>query len=547
MVSKFIFVIGGVLSGLGKGITTASIGKLLQYQGYSVTVLKIDPYLNQDAGTMRPTEHGEVWVTEDGGEIDQDLGNYERFLGNELHKNHNITSGKVYWSILTKEREGKYLGKTISPIPQVTDEIKKMITDVADEKKADFVLIEIGGQVGDYENVLFLEAARQMKRDYDVLYILVGYLPVPKHLGEMKTKPMQHAIKALGQHNILPNIVIARGEQTIDNIRKEKIANSCGLDTSQVIANPDVDNIYKIPKILDDQKVCQRILEQFNLKYAKTNDRFSKWKEYIQNIDNLKSTVKVGVIGKYFDTGDFSLVDSYISVIESIKHAAWHNNYKPEIIWIDSKKYEDNPSSIKELDNIDCVVVPGGFGKSGIEGKILAAKYCRENNIPYLGLCPGLQIGVIEFARNVCGLKDANSEEFNPKAEHIVVGIIEEQKKILADKGYGGTMRLGGWPAVLKPNTKVWELYGKQDQISERHRHRYEINPKYIEILEKNGFVFSGKNPTANIVEFGENPSCDFFVGTQAHPEFKSRPMKPAPLFNSLIKTGISKKQKKLY
>jgi CTP synthase len=543
---NFIFVIGGVISGLGKGITTASLGKLLQYQGYTVTAIKIDPYLNQDAGTMRPTEHGEVWVTEDGGEIDQDLGNYERFLGVELHKKHNITNGKVYQSILEKERSGEFLGKTIVPIPHVTNEIKGMITSVAEENGADFVLIEIGGQVGDYENVLFLEAARQLKRDHSVMYILVGYLPVPQHLGEMKTKPMQHAINALGQHNLLPDLIIARSERAIDDVRKEKIANSCGIRTSQVIANPNVDNIYKIPAILSQQNVCQTVLNHFNLSYKQEPAGLKKWVKYVTEIPDFKTTVKVGVVGKYFDIGDFSLVDSYISVIEAIKHAAWNNKCQPEIIWIDSKKYEDHPETIKELDKLDCVIVPGGFGKSGIEGKIKTAQYCRENNIPYLGLCLGLQISVIEFARNVCGLKNANSEEFDPTSEHQVVGIIEEQKKVLAEKGYGGTMRLGGWPANLKPKSKVWESYNRQSSISERHRHRYEINPKYIPILEEKGFIFSGKNPTANIVEFGENPKCDFFVGTQAHPEFKSRPLAPAPLFDSLIKTTIAQRHKKL-
>jgi CTP synthase len=545
MPTKFIFVIGGVISGLGKGITTASLGKLLQYQGYSVTAIKIDPYLNQDAGTMRPTEHGEVWVTEDGGEIDQDLGNYERFLGIELHKNHNITNGKVYWSILSKEREGKFLGKTISPIPHVTNEIKDMIETVATEDKTDFVLIEVGGQVGDYENVLFLEAARQMKITHPVLYVLVGYLPIPKHLGEMKTKPMQHAINALGQHNILPDIIVCRSEISVDDIRKEKIAKSCGMHTEAVIANPDVNNIYKIPLILDDQGVCQTVLEHFKVPHQKNCKGINDWRKFIDEVDDTKTKIRVGIVGKYFDIGDFSLADSYISVIESIKHAAWNNHCVPEIIWIDSKKYEEEPESIDELKSIDCIIVPGGFGKSGIEGKIMTAKYCRENNIPYLGLCLGLQIGVIEFARNVCGLKNANSEEFK-ETEHPVVAIIEEQKKILAEKGYGGTMRLGGWPAVLKTDTQVWNLYNKQTEISERHRHRYEINPKYIEILEKNGFVFSGWNPNAKIMEFGENPACKFFIGTQAHPEFKSQPMKPAPLFDGLIKAALSTNQSEL-
>jgi CTP synthase len=538
--TKFIFVTGGVLSGLGKGITTASLGKLLQGHGYSVTAVKIDPYLNRDAGTMRPTEHGEVWVTEDGGEIDQDLGNYERFLGIILHKNHNITSGKVYWEVLNKERRGEYLGKTVQPIPQVIDEINKMILDVAKEDKTDFVLIEVGGQVGDYENILFLEAARQLRFDHKVMFVHIGYLPIPKHLGEMKTKPLQHSIIALRGLGIIPDIVIGRGEKEMDDHRKMKIAFTCGIPKKKVFSNPDVESVYSIPTVFKDQGMDKVVLDFFGLE-GKENC-IKEWENYVQKISSLTKKIKIGIVGKYFDIGDFNLVDSYISVIEAVKHAAWNNDVSPEIVWIDAKKYEDDPSALAELKSMDCVIVPGGFGKSGIEGKILTAKFCREQNIPYLGLCLGLQIAVTEFARNICKLDGANSTEFNPDTKYPVVAIIEEQKEILKKQGYGATMRLGGWKALLKEGSLVQKLYGGKKEVIERHRHRFEVNPKFISQLEEKGLVFSGKSEDGVLMEFLELPKHKFYIATQAHPEFTSRPMKPNPLFDGLIKAGITTK-----
>ena len=535
--TKFIFVTGGVLSGLGKGITTASIGKLLQGHGYTVTALKIDPYLNRDAGTMRPTEHGEVWVTEDGGEIDQDLGNYERFLNITLGKNHNITSGTVYWEVLSKERRGEYLGKTVQPIPQVIDEINKMILDVAEEKKVDFVLIEVGGQVGDYENILFLEAARQLRFKNEVMFVHIGYLPIPKHLGEMKTKPLQHSIIALRGLGIIPDIVIGRGEKPMDDHRKMKIGFTCGIPLEKVFSNPDVKSVYSIPIVFKDQKMDQVILDFFKLE-GKENG-ITEWKQYVDKISSLTKKVKIGIVGKYFDIGDFNLTDSYISVLEAVKHAAWNNDVQPEIIWIDAKKYEDNPGNLEELKNMDCVIVPGGFGKSGIEGKILTSKYCRENNIPYLGLCLGLQMATIDFARHVCGMEGANSTEFDTETKFPVVAIIEEQKEILKKQGYGATMRLGGWKAILKDGSLVQKLYGGKTEIKERHRHRFEVNPKFIKQLEEKGLVFSGRSEDGVLMEFLELPNHKFFVATQAHPEFTSRPMQPNPLFDGLIKAGL--------
>jgi len=488
---------------------------------------------------MRPTEHGEVWVTEDGGEIDQDLGNYERFLDITLKKNHNITSGTVYWSVLCKERKGEYLGKTVQPIPQVIDEINKMILGVAEKQKVDFVLIEVGGQVGDYENILFLEAARQLRFNHEVMFIHIGYLPIPKHLGEMKTKPLQHSIIALRGLGIIPDIVIGRAEKPMDEHRKMKIAFTCGIPQKKVFSNPDVDNVYKIPIVFKDQKMDQVVLDFFKLKGKE--DGITEWKKYVDKITSLKKKVKVGIIGKYFDIGDFNLVDSYISVIEAVKHAAWNNDVSPEIIWIDAKKYEKDSKELEELKNLDCVIVPGGFGKSGIEGKILASKFCREQNIPYLGLCLGLQVAIIDFARHVCGMEGANSSEFDPDTKYPVISIIEEQKEILKKQGYGATMRLGGWKAILKDGSLVQKLYGGKKEIKERHRHRFEATPKFIPILEKNGLVFSGRSEDGILMEFMELPKCKFFVGTQAHPEFTSRPMHPNPLFDGLIKAGIKK------
>jgi len=539
MQTHYIFISGGVLSGLGKGITTASIGKLLQLRGFKVTAIKIDPYINFDAGTLRPTEHGEVWVTEDGGEIDQDLGHYERFLDVNIPKHNCITTGQVFQAVIEKERKGEYLGRTVQPIPHVTDEIKRRIREVAKESKPDFVLIEIGGTVGDYENVLFLETARQMKLDANkVLYIHVVYLPVVKTLGEMKTKPTQHSVKALREIGIQPDFIIGRSEHPIDDVRKKKIALFCNVLEDDVISDPNVDNIYEVPLVFEKQDFCEKILRKFNIK---TKKDLKDWKKFIDKIRNIKKTVKIGIVGKYFDIGKFKLPDSYISVIEAIRHAAWHNNVKPEIEWIDSKTFEKNPKKLSILDKVDGVIVPGGFGMSGIEGKIVAIRYVREKKIPYLGLCLGMQLAVIEFARNVCRLKGAHTTEVDPKTPHPVIAFIPEQVKLIRESRYGATMRLGAYPAILKKGTTIRKLYEK-GKVFERHRHRYEVNPKYVEILEKNGLIFSGKSPDSILMEFMELPS-QTFIATQAHPEFKSRPMKPSPMFDGLIKSAIKLKK----
>jgi len=534
----YIFITGGVVSGLGKGITTASIGKVLQSKGFKVTAIKIDPYLNYDAGTLRPTEHGEVWVTEDGGEIDQDLGHYERFLDITISKKNNITTGQIYKEVIERERRGEYLGKTVQIIPHVTDEIKRRIKDVAEESKADFVLVEIGGVVGDYENIPFLEAARQMKMEEEkVIFVHVGYLPVIKSLGEMKTKPVQHSVKELRELGIQPDFIVGRSEGKIDEVRKEKIALFCNVKKEDIIANPDLENIYELPLIFEEQKFGDKILGKLGIKGRKSN--LEEWKNLVERVKKINKKVKVGIVGKYFDIGEYSLPDSYISVIEAVKHAAWNNNVSPEFYWIDSKRIEnDEEEEIKKMKEVSGIIVPGGFGASGVEGKIKAIKYARENNVPFLGLCFGFQLAVVEFARNVCGLKDAHTTEINPNTPHPVVDLLPWQKEILKRSEYGATMRLGGHIVKIKKGTLAYKLYNKEEVV-ERFRHRYEISPDYVEVLEKHGFIFSGSTPDGKIKQIGEIPNHKFFIGTQFHPEFTSRPLKPNPLFNGFIKACI--------
>lgn len=534
--ANYIIVTGGVISGLGKGITTASIGKILQLHGYKVTAIKIDPYMNFDAGTLRPTEHGEVWVTEDGGEIDQDLGHYERFLDIDIPKHHNITTGQVYGAVIEKERQGKYLGKTVQPIPHVTDEIKERIRKPAKENNWDFVLVEIGGTVGDYENVLFLEAVRQMKlEDEKILYVHVTYVPVLDALGEAKTKPTQHSVKLLREIGIQPDFVITRSEKPLDDVRREKIALFCNMHQEDVISNSNVDNVYAVTLLFEKQDMCKKILKKLNLR--KEHNDFEGWEKFIKKIKTLKNPVLIGIVGKYFDIGTSQLSDSYISVIEAVKHAAWNNNLKPDIRWIDSKIFEKKPRKLAMLDKLDGIIVPGGFGSSGMEGKIETIRYAREHNIPYLGLCLGMQLAIVEYARNVCNMKDAHTTEVEKNTPYPVIDFIPDQVKIVQESRYGATMRLGAYPAVMKEGTTIQKLYG-ENKVIERHRHRYEVNPKYVEELEKCGLVFSGRSPDGVLMEFMELPNHLYFVGTQAHPEFKSRPMKPAPLFDGLIKAA---------
>ncbi|MFA5009002.1 MAG: CTP synthase [Candidatus Paceibacterota bacterium] len=532
----YIFVGGGVMSSVGKGASTASIGKILQNKGFKVTALKIDPYINIDAGTMNPIEHGEVFVTDDGTECDQDVGNYERFLGESLSTENYLTTGRVYQTVIAKERNLEFEGKCVEVVPDIPNEVISRIKKVGAKTKADFVLIEIGGTVGEYQNLLFLEAARMMKlqNPKKVLFVLVSYLPTLKIIGEMKTKPTQTACRLLNESGIQPDFILGRASVPLDAPRKKKISIFCNLDPKDVISTPDVDSIYAIPLIFEQEEMGNRILNKLGVRKKKQDGR--KWQQLINSIRKDNPVVKIGIVGKYFETGEFSLMDSYISVIEAVKHACWANNKRPEIQWLSAQKFEiGNKEEFKKLKKFDGIIVPGGFGKRGIEGKIKVIEYLRKNKIPFLGLCLGMQLATIEFARNVCGLKNATSAEFDPKAKDLVINLMKEQIELMKNKNYGATMRLGSWGCEIKPKTISARTY-KQKMISERHRHRYELNNDYRKLLEKKGLVMSGVNPEKDLVEIIELKNHPFFVATQFHPEFKSRPLDPHPLFKEFIK-----------
>jgi len=543
MQARYIFITGGVISGLGKGIVTSSIGKLLQFRGFRVSASKIDPYINFDAGTLRPTEHGEVWVTDDRGEIDQDLGHYERFLDVNIPRSHNITTGQVFYEVITREREGKYLGVTVQPIPHVTDEIKRRIREMARRSGAGFLLVEIGGTVGDYENILFLEAARQMRLEGEaVLYVHVAYLPVPKTLGEMKTKAVQHSVSELRRIGIQPDFIVGRSEKPLDRVRKAKIALFCNVAEEDVISDPDIKNVYELPLLFEREGLGDKIMKKFGLEPKEPALR--EWEEFTEEINAVRETVRIGVVGKYFDIGDFRLPDSYVSVIEAIKHAAWHNHRTPQIQWIDSKQFEKDQGSLSALDEADGIIVPGGFGKTGVEGKILAIRYARENSIPFLGLCLGLQLAVVEYARDVCGMRNAHSTEIDPETPFPVIDTLPGQQRVLEESRYGATMRLGGQTVKIRPDTLAHRLYGT-GEVTERFRHRYEINPKYVRALEECGLVFSGMTADKRIMQIGELPNHPFFIGSQFHPEFTSRPLRPNPLFNGFIRACINRQSRR--
>ena len=532
------------MSGVGKGVTSASIGKILQARGYKVTAIKIDPYVNVDAGTMNPTEHGEVFVTEDGDETDQDIGNYERFLSIDIKRDNYMTTGRVYQSVIQRERNLEYGGVCVEVVPHIPLEVIRRIRRAATKNSADFVIIEIGGTVGEYQNILFLEAARMMHYETpkDVLFVLVSYLPVPGNLGEMKTKPTQYAVRQVNAAGIQPDFIVCRAEQPIDSPRKQKISTFCNVQKEDVISNPDVDSIYEIPLILEKEKLSDKILKKMSLKPRKRN--LQDWRAMVSSIKRAKIKVRVGMIGKYFATGDFILPDAYISVIESLKHAAYINKVQLEIDWINSDAYEKNPSLVKELKMYDGIIVPGGFGKRGVEGKMHAIRFARENNLPFLGLCYGMQLASVEFARNVLKLKDAASTEYNPKAKHAIIHIMPDQAEKLAKKQYGNTMRLGAYPAVLAKNSIAAKAYGAQ-RVSERHRHRYEFNNAYRDKFEQKGFVLSGLSPDKKLVEIIELKGHPFFLGTQFHPEFKSRALQPHPLFKAFVSAARKKKDAK--
>ena len=538
MHSKFIFIVGGVMSGIGKGITTSSIGRVLKDYGFSVTACKIDPYFNVDAGTLNPVVHGEVFVTDDGAEADQDLGNYERFLEQDMSKKNIMTSGLVIQTIINNERNLQYGGDDVEMMRDIPEEVRRRIFDLAESSKSDFVIVEVGGTAGDNENLVFLEAARGMKlkNPKDVMFVLVSYLPILANTGEMKSKPTQHAVRAINSVGINVDMLITRASVPVDAPRKKQISRVCGMEQEDIISAPDVSSIYEVPLNFERDHIGSRILEKFGLKVR--NHDSSKWQKLVTSIQKAKDPVKIGIVGKYFVSGDFSLTDAYLSVIEAIKHAAWAHGRKPEITWLDAETYEKDPKKLEELSKFDGIIVPGGFGSRGTEGKIAVVQYVREHNIPYLGLCYGLQMAVIEYARNVVGLKNANTTEANPKTPYPVIDTLPDQVAKIMKKELGGTMRLGAYDCILKPGSKALQLYGSK-AISERHRHRYEVNNDYKAQLEKAGLVISGTNPKSNLAEIIELPGHKFFMGSQFHPELKSRPLHPHPLFLGFIEAAI--------
>jgi CTP synthase len=555
---KYIFVVGGVMSGVGKGITSASIGKILQARGFNVTAIKIDPYVNVDAGTMNPTEHGEVFVLDDGMECDQDMGNYERFLDRDLSRANYMTTGSIYLDVIRRERNLEYGGKSVSVVPYIPLEVISRINRAAKLANADIVMVEVGGTVGEYENILFLEAVRmlRLKRPSDVLLALVSSIPALGAGGtELKTKPTQHAVRDLNSVGLQPDIIFGRAPVSLDRKRKEKLSMMCGVAEEDVISAPNVSSIYDVPLNFEREKLSDRLIAKLGLR-SRTHD-LKEWRALSRVVAetaaasangksaSAKGQVRIGVVGKYFDSGDFNLTDSYISVLEAIKHAAYFWKHEPVIEWINSEEFEKGTPSaranaLKALARFDGIVIPGGFGSRGVEGKIAAIRYCREHKIPYFGLCYGMQLAVTEFARHVAGLKKANTTEIDPKTPHPVIDIMPEQKKNMASKDYGATMRLGAYPAALAKGTIAIGAYG-EPLISERHRHRYEVNPEYIETLTKHGLVFSGFSPDHRLMEIAELPRTrhPFFLGTQFHPELKSRPLRPHPLFREFIKAAI--------
>jgi len=530
---KYIFVTGGVISSLGKGITSASIGRILEARGLRVALMKFDPYINVDPGTMNPYQHGEVYVTEDGAETDLDLGHYERFTQLKTTKFSNVTTGQIYNAVISKERRGDYLGKTIQVIPHITQEIKDRVKKLAFVSAADVVIVEIGGTVGDIESLPFLEAVRQFRQDIgedNVLYIHVTLIPYIKAADEIKTKPTQHSVGTLREIGIQPDILICRTEKPLSEEVKDKISLFCNVRKEAVIENTDVDSIYQVPLVFKKQILDEIILSHFKLicKYSDLKD----WeRSVVERVLNPKQKVKIAFVGKYI-----TLQDAYKSVYEALTHAGIANDCRVETIKVDSEDIEKKGAQAC-LKDVTGILVPGGFGYRGIEGKIFAIRFAREKKIPFLGLCLGMQCAVIEFARNVCGLKDANSTEFKPKTKHPVITILVEQQDV---KDFGGTMRLGAYPCKIKKNTLAEKVYGG-NFVQERHRHRYEFNNRYRRIFEKKGMVFSGIYPKKNLVEIVELKNHPFFIAVQFHPEFKSKPDRPHPLFREFIKAALDK------
>lgn len=531
--TKYIFITGGVVSSLGKGIIGASLGKLLRARGYSVAIQKFDPYINVDPGTMSPFQHGEVFVTDDGAETDLDLGHYERFIDTNFSQISNVTSGSVYQTVIQKERKGDYLGATVQVIPHITNEIKSRIIKAQKHFKPDFQIIEIGGTIGDIESLPFIESIRQFKTEIgignaiNIHCTLLPYLPTS---GELKTKPSQHSVHVLRSYGLQPEILVCRTSKPIPKTEKDKLALFCSVSKDAVIECRDMKSIYEVPLALEEQKFANVVLKLLQSEERPAN--LDTWRNLVDKINHPKRTIKIAIAGKYT-----KLSDAYISVVESIKHAGYAHDVKTEIKWINSEECTDEKQCAELLKDVQGVVVPGGFGVRGIEGKLNVIKYVREHNVPFLGICLGMQCAVIEYARHMAGLKGANSTEFDENCTYPVIDLMAEQKNI---KGYGGSMRLGAYDCHLKKGTKAHDAYGAS-KISERHRHRYEVNTDYINQLKKAGLVFSGMSPDGMLSEIVELPQNDWFVACQFHPEFKSRPERPHPLFKGLIEAAVNK------
>lgn len=535
-------MVGGVMSGVGKGVASSSIATVLQARGLCVTAIKIDPYINVDAGTMNPTEHGEVFVLKDGLETDQDMGNYERFLNKDLPAINYMTTGSVYLSVIQKERNLEYEGKNVEVVPDIPLEVIRRIKRAQKKAKADVVLVEIGGTVGEYQNVLFLEAVRMMKtaEPEHVAVVMVSYLPVPGSIGEMKTKPTQTAVRALNSVGVFADVIICRSPAKVDKKRKEKIATFCNVKVENIISAPDVESIYAIPLHYEEDQLSLRLCQVLGLS-TRTAVNLSAWKRFVQRSiksNDSSEAVKIAIVGKYFNSGEFVLSDVYLSVIEALKFSAYQLNLKPEITYLSAQEFEDK-KKLRRLKTFDGVLVPGGFGTTGIQGKLNVIEFVRTQGIPYFGICYGMQLAVLEYARNVLKIKDSSTEEINPNAKHLVIGVMPEQREILAKKDMGGSMRLGQYLALLTKGTHARKAY-RSESVLERHRHRYEVNPEYAGLLEDAGLIFSGTSPDGRLMEIAELPTDahPFFVGVQFHPELQARPLAPHPLFTAFIKAA---------
>jgi len=531
------------MSGIGKGVAASSIGLILKSKGFKTTAIKIDPYINVDAGTMNPTEHGEVFVLGDGYECDQDMGNYERFLREALPEVNYMTTGRVYLEVIRRERNLEYKGKNVEVVPDIPLEVIRRISLAQQKAAADVVLIEIGGTIGEYQNIIFLEAARMLKQKFphDVAVVMVSYVPIPGNIGEMKTKPTQYAARSLNSVGLQADVILARAEVPLDAKRKEKIAVFCNIPAEHVISAPDVKSIYDVPGNYEKDGLGDILTDILGL--PKQATKLGPWEAFVQKSKQATQEVPIAVVGKYFSSGEFVLSDVYISVLEAVKTATYHQNLKAVITYLSSQDFESGKLPLSELDKYSGVLVPGGFGETGVEGMIKTAHYCREKKIPYFGICYGMQLMVIEYARSVVGLPTAHTTEIKKDTPYPVIDIMQSQKEVMEKGSYGGTMRLGAYPCVLQEGSIASQAYGKKE-ISERHRHRFEVNPKYVEQLEKAGLVFSGRSPDGILMEIAELPKAQhpFYLGVQFHPEFLSRPLDPHPIFSAFIKAAAAKR-----